>query len=284
MYIADMEYNTYEARLTREIQDEGLLATAASLGLTTSATLVSPAQTKAILSGIATGVTGLDKAYNDKVLLSNTIQALQTQMRADRKTQAAVILAKMFKNTSSNTRIITPIAEYTLPMALSDAEGYYQAGTIASGLIGLSKTVANVEQSADQAKSLSGPNPNAVSGAKIIAAPISRPPTISGPPTISRPTIRDVNEPLVRTSAPKQPPTATRFGRFEAEISGPDMMWVLDTLCRPASDTDLGPTGSPARKALAGFLAANNKMSVEVLNRNAFMDIQELNPTRRRIC
>ena len=80
-----MEYQVYEANLTKEIQDEGLLGTATLLGLTTASTLVSPAPTKTILSGLATGVAGLDKAYNEKELLSNAMQALQTQMRADRK-------------------------------------------------------------------------------------------------------------------------------------------------------------------------------------------------------
>lgn len=172
MYIADMEYHYYEARLTKEMQDEGLVATAVSLGLTTSATLVPVTQTKTLLSALATGVTGLDKAYNEKELLSNAIQALQTQMRADRKTQAGQIYAKMFKDAGNNTKIITPIAEYTLPMALSDADAYYQAGTIASAFIGLSKTVANAERNADTAKSNVGPNPGAVSNVVATAAPV----------------------------------------------------------------------------------------------------------------
>jgi hypothetical protein len=173
MFIADMEYHYYEARLTKEVQEEGLGATLTSLGLTTAATLLPAASTKAILAGAATAVTGADKAYNEKELLSNTIQALQTEMRADRKTQAAAIYAKMFKDNGNNTKSITPISEYTLPMALSDAETYYQAGTIASALIGLSKTLANAEQNADEAKSQKGPNPAAVSDAKGIAAPMS---------------------------------------------------------------------------------------------------------------
>jgi hypothetical protein len=170
MYIADMEYHYYEARLTRELQDEGLLATAVNLGLTTSATLIPVAQTKTLLSGLATGVTGLDKAYTEKELLSNTIQALQAQMRADRKTEAGVIFAKMFRDVG-NTRVITPIADYTLPMALSDADSYYQAGTVSSALIGLSKTLATKETNADQAKSAAGPNPVAVATVKELASP-----------------------------------------------------------------------------------------------------------------
>src|SRR3979490_605953 len=38
MYIADVQYHYYEARLTREVQEEGLGATLATLGLTTAST------------------------------------------------------------------------------------------------------------------------------------------------------------------------------------------------------------------------------------------------------
>ncbi|MDH2402770.1 hypothetical protein QCM77_22820 [Bradyrhizobium sp. SSUT18] len=173
MYMTDLEYHYYEARLTKEMQEEGLAATLASLGLTTAATLVPAVSTKSILSGTATAVIGADKAYTEKQLLSNTIQALQAQMRADRKTQAATIYAKMFRDVSSTTRIITPIADYTLPMALSDADAYYQAGTVASALVGLSRTLANADRAAEQAKDKSGPNPITVSNVKETAAPSS---------------------------------------------------------------------------------------------------------------
>jgi hypothetical protein len=173
MYITDMEYQVYEANLTKEIQDEGLLGTATVLGLTTASTLVSPAPTKTILSGLATGVTGLDKAYNEKELLSSAMQALQTQMRADRKAQAAEIYARMFRDTGGAIKKPTPIGEYTWAMALSDAEAYYQAGTISSALIGLSRTVANKETNASLAKAEAGPNPTAVAAAAKTAAPIS---------------------------------------------------------------------------------------------------------------
>jgi len=280
MYIADMEYHTYEARLTREMQDEGLLATAVSLGLTTSATLIPVTQTKTLLSGIATGVTGLDKAYNEKELLSNTVQALQTQMRADRKTQAAVIYAKMYKDVG-NTRAITSIAEYTLPMAFSDADGYYQAGTVASALIGLSKTLATAEHNADHAKSAAGPNPGQVTDAKMRAAPLADQPAV---PLNRRPTtIRDVNTPLATLVPPRLPAGSTRIGVFEANMSAKDMRSVLDTLCLSGS-SDLGSAGSPARKALARFLTANSKPSSENIDRNVFLDIQDLQIVGKRNC
>jgi hypothetical protein len=214
MYIADLEYHYYEARLTREMQDEGFVATAVNLGLTGSAALIPVAQTSRQLAGIATGVTGLDKAYSDKLLLSNTIQALQTQMRADRKAEAAVIYAKMFKDSGGGSRTITPIAEYTLPMALSDVDAYYQAGTIASALIGLSKTVAGAEQRADEAKTITGPNPTAVSLAKTTAAVVPPLPIVFRQSIPSTP-----RAPLPRTGAnpPLRQVEPTMAGLTETE-------------------------------------------------------------------
>jgi hypothetical protein len=254
MYIADMEYHAYEARLTREMQDEGILATAVSLGLTTSATLVPLAQTKTLLSGIATGVTGLDKAYDEKELLSNTIQALQTQMRADRKTLAAEIYAKMFKDAGHNTKTITPIAEYTLPMALSDADAYYQAGTVASSLIGLSKTVANAETNADQAKAAKGPNPAAVLDASTSAAPLS--PNQTARQAIQHQiigsAIAPIPAPFVRPrviSTPEDP----RFGPFEPGLLERDIRTYQKLVC-VKQDGKLGDRGSSTRQAIHKYL------------------------------
>jgi hypothetical protein len=264
MYIADMEYHYYETRLTRDMQEEGFAATVASLALTTSAALIPVVQTKTLLAGIATGVIGADKAVTEKILLSNTIQALQTQMRTDRKTEAGVIYAKMFK---TNGRV-TPIAEYTLAMALSDADAYYQAGTISSALIGLSKTVANAERNADQAKSDAGPNPGAVSDVKATAAPQA------GPQVSRRPTvIRDASAPLQRVVVPP-PPRTTAIGPFETRMSQKDMKTALDILGCPG--TDLGPAGSQSRKALAKFLADNGKPSSDRLTDDVFFDLREI--------
>ena len=280
MYIADLEYHNYEARLTKDIQEQGMAATLASLGLTTSSTLIAAAETKTILSGIATAVTGADKAFNEKVLLSNTIQALQTQMRADRKVEAGVIYAKMFKDVGNNVRVITPIAEYTLPMALSDTDAYYQAGTISSALIGLSKTLATAERNADQVKSANGPNPSAVSEAKAAAAPVV-PPVINRRPTV----IRDVNTQLQRFSPPPPVVGRTRLTSYEERMLPNDFKFVLDALCQPMTDTkDLGPAGSPARTALAKFLKDNGMRSVEIMDRKAFLDVQKLVRAKKRAC
>ncbi len=283
MYIADIQYHYYEARLTREMQEEGLAATLASIGLTTAATLVPAAQTKAILAGTATAVIGADKAYSEKELLSNTIQALQTQMRADRKAQAAIIFAKMFRDTGGNAKIPTSITAYTLPMALSDADAYYQAGTVASALIGLSRTLSNKEQNSEQAKAAAGPNPDAVLNATITAAPVSNQTSM---PLVTRPrptVIRSVNAPVERFIV--QPVVSpTRLGPFEQKMSSKDLKTVLATLCVAGPDSDLGPAGSPARKALAAFLAANGKPASERITNSVSFDLQDLQIAGKRNC
>jgi hypothetical protein len=262
MYIADMEYHKYEARLTREMQDEGLAATLVSLGLTGSASLITVASTSRILSGIATVVTGADKAYNEKELLSNTIQALQTQMRADRKAEAAYILSRMMQDNG----LPTPIGQYPLPMALSDADRYYQAGTFASALIGLTKTVTNAEQNASSAKDNAGPNPARVRVAKATAVPLP----LSARPSV----IRDVNVPLQRFNPPPPPPSPTRIGRYETTMSQKDMQRALNIL--GCSGTDLGPAGSPRRRALAKFLTDNGNPAAETLTDDIFITLREL--------
>jgi hypothetical protein len=250
MYIADIEYHYYEARLTREVQDEGLGATLATLGLTTASTLVGSAGTKTILSGAATAVVGADKAYNEKDLLSNAIQSLQTQMRADRKAQAAAIYAKIFvKDASGNTKGTTPITEYTLPMALSDADAYYQAGTIASALIGLSKTVATAEHNADQAKADAGPNPDAVTSAKITATPIAG----------QTPVIPSAMTPLPAVRKNVNVTSLTRLNPFEQTLSVADIDGFQQAVCVTPTH-DLGPLGSETRTKIKAALNVSDEL------------------------
>jgi hypothetical protein len=228
MYVADMEYQVYEANLTKEMQDEGLLGTAASLGLTTSSTLVSPAVTKTILSALATGVTGLDKAYNEKELLSNAMQALQTQMRADRNAQAAQIYARMF----TTDKKPTPISQYTWTMALSDAEAYYQAGTISSALIGLTRTAARADSNAALARAAAGPNASQVTTAQQMAAPIS-PAVVPASRTVL---VAPVSSPHERAPAPPKsvllnPPG---LGSFEKnQLPKDEIQDYQSALCLP---------------------------------------------------
>ena len=104
--------------------------------------------------------------------------------------------------------------------------------------------------------------------------------------------IRDINAPLRRFDpgvvTPRQPSSpTTQVNDFEKNTMTRlplDMRFVLDTLCRPQSERDLGPAGSSARKALAKFLKDNGKPPVEVLNTNVFIQIQDLNDLGKKAC
>jgi hypothetical protein len=167
-------------------------------------------------------------------LLSNTVQALQAQMRADRQTQASAIFAKM----------AAPIDQYTLPMALSDVDKFYQAGTLASALVGLNKTVANAEQNASTAHDLAGPNGQLVSALKTIANP---------PPTATRATVTSqaiVTSSLVRPPPPRVAASAVRTsGTFTVDDAGA----ALRKFIRPT-----GPNGAVNEDHLAQVKAFLN--------------------------
>ncbi len=142
MYAIDLGYYAYEAGLTHERQEAEFITTASNIGLTTASVLVPAVQTKDILTGIAGGITGVNAAYDDKVLLNKTIQLLQIQMRAARSQIALKIYAAMK----------LPATEYTLGMAMSDLEDYYRAGTMAGALIDVSNTVSGNANAANAAK------------------------------------------------------------------------------------------------------------------------------------
>lgn len=131
MYAIDLNYFLGEADETHERQEADFLAAAANIGLTSASVLTPAVSTKNILTGIAGGITGVNAAYGDKVLLNKTIQVLQSQMRAERARVAVKLYAGMK----------LPASQYGLGMALSDLEAYYRAGTITGALIDLSNSV-----------------------------------------------------------------------------------------------------------------------------------------------
>jgi len=142
MYAIDVQYYDYESRLTHERQEMNFGAATAAIALNTTSTLVPVTQTKNLLTGISSGVTGANAAYNSEVLLNRTIQIVQDQMRADRAQIATRILAGLKKSS----------ADYTLAQAMSDLEEYYQAGTLTAGLMGAQRTVAGNADAAEAAK------------------------------------------------------------------------------------------------------------------------------------
>lgn len=149
MYAIDLQYTKYESQLTHEDQGINLAATAVNLGLTGASTVIPSLQATHIVSAVATGLTGATTAYDKEILLSKTMQNVQTQMRTNRMTQAAKIIANMDCS----------LAKYPMGMALSDLEAYYRAGTLTAGLISLSTTLAQAEDDAKNKKDSVAPAP-----------------------------------------------------------------------------------------------------------------------------
>lgn len=147
------------------------------------------------------------------------------------------------------TQTVTPIDQYPLAMALSDCERYYQAGTVASALIGLNKTISNAENNADTAKDQAGPNATQVSQAKATASPVSSNGPLGSITPLTKSSQRIVALPPVR------PPTQNDFTLYEKNsLSAADVAAMSQAICA-ATTTDFGPLNSPTRIAIVKFKA-----------------------------
>ncbi|MER9891866.1 hypothetical protein NKJ40_07130 [Mesorhizobium sp. M0119] len=142
MYAIDLAYTKYETSLTTNEQSSDLVAAATNIALTTTSSLISPVSTKNILSGVASALSGTKAVYNEKVLLRNSIQLLQTQMRANREMVASRLIQRLGQDDIN----------YPLPLALSDLEEYYRAGTITAAMLKAQSVVSDNELIAEQVK------------------------------------------------------------------------------------------------------------------------------------
>lgn len=139
MGVIDSNYNYYEQSLRdiKTIKDSATELTA--LGLTTASTAVGGAAAKTVLSGIATGVIGANATVDKNVFKDQTIQAIQLQMQAQRKTQEARI----------NQRMTNAVDKYSLEAAIRDLEEYYFAGSVTRALQAM---ITSAQESRDQAQ------------------------------------------------------------------------------------------------------------------------------------
>jgi hypothetical protein len=132
MYAIDIQYTPYEAALTKERQGVGFGAATATIALTTASGLIGPVATKNLLTGAAGLVTGARAAYDSDILLSHSVQWIQSQMEAKRAEISSRILRGMKLST----------IDYPLAAALSDLEAYYRAGTFTGGLLSTNEVLA----------------------------------------------------------------------------------------------------------------------------------------------
>jgi len=133
MSLIDYNYYEFESNLRGDKTTQEMGADIATLGLTAAATVMGGAETKTILSAIATGVVGVNSSIDKQVFQSNTIQAIQLQMRSMRAAIEKNLNAGMGKN----------IQTYSLQNGIRDIVAYYNAGSLTDALIGLIQSSAN---------------------------------------------------------------------------------------------------------------------------------------------
>lgn len=139
MFEIDRSYFQFVTLLNATDTGVVTFADFAQLGLTTAATAIPVVQTTKVLATAATAVGGAKAVYNENLLRTQTIQAIQTQMDADRAKVKNIIVARMDK---------CDYKKYPIGFVLSDLQAYASAGTPDSALTSLNNSATKAKQSA----------------------------------------------------------------------------------------------------------------------------------------
>jgi hypothetical protein len=142
MYLVDQAYYDYETKLTHDDEFVGAIGSLASFSTSAVAGAIPLAAATKTLSVVSSGITAGTSFSQKGFLLSETMQALQKQMRTDRDIQAAVIYGRMH----------CAYSQYPAAIAFSDLEDYARSGTLSSALLGLNKTTTQAQTQAKTAK------------------------------------------------------------------------------------------------------------------------------------
>lgn len=132
----DRLYFEYERSIGTEARTAGLGAALAAVGIGVGGTLTTAATASRLFSAGSSLIAGAQTAFSEQVLADRTLQALVSQMRANRDRIKARIILSLRRN----------ITEYPLLAGLMDLELYRHAGTIQGALTALSETAAAEEQ------------------------------------------------------------------------------------------------------------------------------------------
>lgn len=140
IFSVDVSYNEYERNLLDAIRENDMGAATASLGLSAIGGVIGSQNLARALSTTNAIVTGTHTAIGRDYLINQTITTLQTQMRASRDTQRALILR----------RLGLPIVAWSSCTALSDALAFEQAGTLNAAIAAVSASAARDNSAAQQ--------------------------------------------------------------------------------------------------------------------------------------
>ncbi|HKR96189.1 MAG TPA: hypothetical protein VJW55_12530 [Candidatus Angelobacter sp.] len=106
------------------------------LGLSSASTITNGARAKTVLSGILSGVSGVDLSIDKNFFRQQTVQAIASSMEANRDRLKNVILQQLKQDSTS----------YPFAAARADLIRYFFAGTLPSGLQQLHQQAAATAQ------------------------------------------------------------------------------------------------------------------------------------------
>lgn len=131
----DFLYYSYERDIGREFRQSGLVSSMTALIAGVGGTLALSEAASRGFSAASAFIAGTNEAFNEKILVDRTIQALTAEMRANRNKQKQLILGQLSK----------PPRDYPLLAALSDLEAYRAAGTLQGALLSVTESATNNE-------------------------------------------------------------------------------------------------------------------------------------------
>jgi hypothetical protein len=140
VFAVDVAYNEYERNLLDAVRENDTGAATASLGLSAIASVIGIPNLARALDTTNAIVTGTHTAIGRDYLINQTLTTLQTQMRASRDTQRALILR----------RLGLRIDQWSSCTALSDALAFEQAGTLNAAIAAVSASAARENRTAQQ--------------------------------------------------------------------------------------------------------------------------------------
>jgi hypothetical protein len=132
LLITNHYYHVYEGNMIAGKARNNFYTGALRSSLETAGALITVANTTKILSGLAALTGTLQESANQEFYFDNTIDALITQMRADRTKAVIPLLTKQDADYD----------KYSIEAAILDINTYYRAGTIASAIISISESAS----------------------------------------------------------------------------------------------------------------------------------------------
>ncbi len=124
--MAEIDYVFYDYE-TKLYLDQGTFKVAGDfveLGLSSASTITNGARAKTVLSGILSGVSGVNLSIDKNFFRQQTVQAISSSMEANRDRIKNIILQQLAKDSAS----------YPFSAARADLIRYFFAGTLPSGL------------------------------------------------------------------------------------------------------------------------------------------------------